>query len=85
LSNVFRHSRLEEHDNPTHPVVVAASERIVELSTRKSAVADALDALRANRPAGHHPDEIVAMLNAAAVGHVRENDPLIARTARCEL
>jgi hypothetical protein len=39
--------RLEEHDDPTHPVVVAASERIVELSTRKSAVADALGALRA--------------------------------------
>src|ERR1700722_6423475 len=37
--------RLEEHDDPTHPVVVAASERIVELSTRKSAVADALDPL----------------------------------------
>jgi len=34
------------------------------LSTRKSAVADALDALRAKRPAGHHPDEIVAMLDA---------------------
>jgi hypothetical protein len=33
------------------------------LSTRKSAVADALDALRAKRPAGH-PDEIVAMLDA---------------------
>jgi hypothetical protein len=56
--------RLEEHDDPTHPVVVAASERIVELSTRKSAVADALDALRAKRPAGHHLDEIVAMLDA---------------------
>jgi hypothetical protein len=28
--------RLEEHDDPTHPVVVAASERIVELGTRKS-------------------------------------------------
>jgi hypothetical protein len=55
--------RLEEHDDPSHPVIAAASERIVELSTRKSAVADALDALRAKRPAGHHPDEIVAMLD----------------------
>jgi site-specific DNA recombinase len=55
--------RLEEHDDPAHPVVALATERIVELSTRKAAVADALDALRAKRPAGHHPDEIVAMLD----------------------
>jgi hypothetical protein len=34
------------------------------LSAQKSAVADALDALRAKRPAGHHPDEMVAMLDA---------------------
>ncbi|HEX5851960.1 MAG TPA: hypothetical protein VFY36_02590 [Solirubrobacteraceae bacterium] len=34
------------------------------MSTRKSAVADSLDALQAKRPAGHHPDEIVAMLDA---------------------
>jgi hypothetical protein len=40
------------------------SPRDNELSARKSAVADALDALRAKRPAGHHPDEIVAMLDA---------------------
>jgi hypothetical protein len=36
----------------------------VELSTQKAAIADALDALAAKRPAGHHPDEIVAMLDA---------------------
>ena len=34
------------------------------MSTRKPAVADAFDALRAKRPAGRHPDEIVAMLDA---------------------
>jgi site-specific DNA recombinase len=56
--------RLEEHDDPAHPVVALASERIVELSTQKAAIADALDALAAKRPAGHHPDEIVAMLDA---------------------
>ena len=56
--------RLEEHEDPAHPIVALASERIMELSTRKTAVTDALDALKAKRPAGHHPDEIVAMLDA---------------------
>jgi site-specific DNA recombinase len=55
--------RLEEHENPDHPVVALASERIVELSARKTAVADALDALKAS-PAGHDPEEIEAMLDA---------------------
>jgi hypothetical protein len=35
----------------------------VELSTQKAAIADALDALAAKRPAGH-PDEMVAMPDA---------------------
>jgi hypothetical protein len=34
------------------------------LSTRKSAVVEALDTLRARRPAGRDPDEVVAMLDA---------------------
>ena len=56
--------RLEEHDDPTHPVVALAEERIVELSTRKAAVTDAIEALNEQRPAGHRPDEILAMLDA---------------------
>jgi uncharacterized small protein (DUF1192 family) len=56
--------RLEEHEDPNHPIVALASERIVELSTRKAAVTDAIQRLKTNRPAGHHPDEIVAMLDA---------------------
>ncbi len=56
--------RLEEHEDPTHPIVALATERIVELSTRKSAVTDALNALKTKRPAGHHPDQIVAVLDA---------------------
>jgi hypothetical protein len=57
--------RLEEHEDPNHPVVALATERIVELSTSKAAVTDAIEALKAKRPAGqHHPDEIVAMLDA---------------------
>jgi site-specific DNA recombinase len=56
--------RLEEHEDPKHPIVALASERIMELSTRKAAVTDALETLKEKRPAGHHPDEIVAMLDA---------------------
>ena len=56
--------RLEEHEDPKHPVVVLATERIEELSARKSGVTTAIDALKAKRPAGHHPDEIAAMLDA---------------------
>jgi site-specific DNA recombinase len=56
--------RLEEHEDPTHPIVALASDRIVELSTSKSAVTDAIEALKAKRPAGHRPEDIVAMLDA---------------------
>jgi hypothetical protein len=56
--------RLEEHEDPAHPIVALATERIVELSTRKGAVTDALEALKEKRPAGHHPDEILSMLDA---------------------
>lgn len=56
--------RLEEQEDPEHPIVALATERIEELSTRKKAVTDALETLKATRPAGHHPDEIIAMLDA---------------------
>jgi site-specific DNA recombinase len=56
--------RLEEHDNPDHPVVALATRRIEELSARRESVDDAIAALRAQRPNGSHPDEIVAMLDA---------------------
>jgi hypothetical protein len=56
--------RLEEHENPDRPVVALATRRIEELSTRKRAVTDALDALKVERPAGHRPDDILAMLDA---------------------
>ena len=56
--------RLEEPEDFTHPVVALATERIDELSTRKSAVADAIQTLKAKRPAGHDPDEVASMLDA---------------------
>ena len=34
------------------------------MSASKAAVADAIEALKAARPAGRHPEHIVAMLNA---------------------
>jgi DNA repair exonuclease SbcCD ATPase subunit len=55
--------RLEEHEDPHHPIVALASERIIELSAHKAAITDELDKLKEKRPAGHHPDEIVAMLD----------------------
>jgi site-specific DNA recombinase len=42
--------RLEEHDDPEHPVVALAKRRIAELSARREAVADALAALDAEHP-----------------------------------
>jgi hypothetical protein len=56
--------RLEEHEDPNHPIVALASERIVELTVRKAAVTGALAALKTKRPAGHDPDEVLAMLDA---------------------
>jgi site-specific DNA recombinase len=56
--------RLEEHDDPSHPVVALATKRIEELSTRRAAVTAAIEKVRVDRPAGGHPDEIVAMLEA---------------------
>lgn len=56
--------RLEEHEDPKHPVVALATNRIEELSARKSATNTAIEALKTKRPAGHHPDEIAAMLDA---------------------
>jgi site-specific DNA recombinase len=55
--------RLEEHDDPAHPVVTLATRRIEELSSRRSAITEAIEKLRVARPAGGHPDEIVAMLD----------------------
>ncbi len=56
--------RLEEHDDPAHPVVALATRRIEELSARLGAIEDASVGLRASRPEGAHPEEVVAMLDA---------------------
>jgi site-specific DNA recombinase len=54
--------RLEEHDDPRHPVVALATSRIEELSARREGIRAAIETLRATRPEGAHPDDIAAML-----------------------
>jgi hypothetical protein len=56
--------RLEEHDDPDHPIVALATPRIEELAARQESIDEAITALRAKRPEGARPDEIVAMLDA---------------------
>lgn len=56
--------RLEEHDDPSHPVVQAAKQRIEEITNRHAAVQEAIDNLRGTQPVGIRPDEIEAMLQA---------------------
>jgi len=56
--------RLEEHDDPNHPVVAAAKQRIEELTSRQAATEHAIRDIEARRPQGIRPDEIEAMLDA---------------------
>jgi site-specific DNA recombinase len=56
--------RLEEHDDPDHPVVAAAKDRIEELSARRVAIDEAIQSLEIQRPDSIRPDEIEAMLAA---------------------
>jgi hypothetical protein len=55
--------RLEEHDDPNHPVV-AAKQRIEELTSRQAATEHAIQDIEARRPQGIRPDEVEAMLDA---------------------
>lgn len=56
--------RLEEHDDPDHPVVALAKQRIEELSARRNAIDERTRQLRAARPAGPSPDDIEALLDS---------------------
>jgi hypothetical protein len=63
--SIYRQTlRLEEHDDPNHPVIAAASRRIEELSSRYAAVEDAIKAIKSQQPSSAHPDDILAMLDA---------------------
>src|SRR5919198_6571016 len=56
--------RLEEHDDPSHPVVALAKQRIEELSGRRHAIDERTRQLRAAQPAGPTAGEIEALLDA---------------------
>jgi hypothetical protein len=68
---LYRQSlRLEEHENPQHPVVKLATQRIEELSGQADAIAAETASLDATRPEEPRPEEIEALL--AEVPDLRE-------------
>lgn len=61
--SLYRQSlRLEEHDDPNHPVVALATRRIEELSDRRASIEETIQTLEGRRPDGAQPAEIEAML-----------------------
>lgn len=56
--------RLEEHDDPTHPVLALAKQRIEELSARRVAADDRTAQLQATRPTAPTAQEIEALLDS---------------------
>ncbi len=54
--------RLEEHDDPAHPVVALAKRRIVELTAQRDRLERDLASLEAQPPSDVHPDAVEAML-----------------------
>jgi hypothetical protein len=62
--------RLEEHDDPAHPVVALAKRRIVELTAERDRLERDLTSLEAHPPADVHPEAVEAML--ASVPDLRD-------------
>ena len=56
--------RMEEHDDPGHPVVALAKERITELSTRRKTIEDTIRTSEARRAQTLQTHEIEAALEA---------------------
>lgn len=56
--------RLEEHDDPQHPVVALATHRIEELGARRSAITSRTHQLEAAAPTEPRPEEIEALLDS---------------------
>ena len=72
--------RLEEHDDPDHPVVAAAKARIEELAGRRAALDEQRRRLAARRSNAPQPQEIEALL--ASLPDLR---PALARYGPAEL
>jgi site-specific DNA recombinase len=62
--------RLEEHDDPHHPVIAAAKKRIEALAHERAAIDEQLRQHTAQRPASATPQEIETML--AAIPDLRQ-------------
>ncbi|RDI75451.1 hypothetical protein Gocc_1249 [Gaiella occulta] len=56
--------RLVEHDDPCHPVVALATQRIEELSARRGAADERVAQLQAARPTAPTAQEIEALLDS---------------------
>ena len=68
---LYRQSlRLEEHDDPEHPVVKLATQRIEELSGQAEAIATTITELETAQPEEPRPEEIEALL--ASIPDLRE-------------
>jgi hypothetical protein len=55
---------MEEHDDPRHPVVALAKERVTELSTRRTTIEDTIRATAGQQAQALNAHEIEAALNA---------------------
>ena len=62
--------RLEEHDDPAHPVIALAKRRIVELTAEHEQLEQDLAALEAHPPTDVHPEAVEAAL--AAIPDLRD-------------
>jgi hypothetical protein len=56
--------RLEEHDDPAHPIIALAKQRIDELSARRDAIDERVRQVKATRPTVPTAQEIEALLDA---------------------
>lgn len=62
--------RLEEHDDPTHPVVARAKQRIIQLTLQRHKLQDAMLSLERERDATQQAEAIESML--AAIPDLRD-------------
>jgi len=73
--------RLEEHDDPNHPVVAAAKQRLETLAKERASIEEQLGQPQAQRPLGVHPDESRARRDPRSSASTRPLQPRRARRA----